>query len=214
MQAQGLDSFLETSVQKDELETLWQNEIYFYNNKQMKSLKEFLKEQLSQPETKDDIDTTTRINEFNANVEKFYDSIEHEWLGDLDGMVQFRRAPFTITEELLGTYSVQVLKLRMHRVVIEFRPVGTLLIGSPGRIDMYVNHKETPGMFLMIRENVERLRPFSINFHINGEEEAAKPATDEDMGPFVWKYFDREMSHEYIKLNAESFQQIILNKIL
>ena len=115
---------------------------------------------------------------------------------------------------MLGTYSVEVLKIRMHRVTIEFRPVGTILIGSPGRIDMYVNHKENPGMFLMIREKVERMRPFNVNQIINEEREATKPAVDEDLGAFVWKYVDTSRDREYISLNAQTFQQILLCKIL
>lgn len=179
----------------------------------MNSLLDYIKGQQPQLETPD-FDALERINEFKNNINLFYSKIQEEWLKELDGYVQYRRCPYSISEEMLGTYSVEALKVHMHHVTIEFRPVGTILIGSPGRIDMYVNHKENQGMFLMIREKLERMRPFNVNQIINGKREATKPAADEDLGAFVWKYVDTSGDREYISLNAQTFQQILLSKII
>lgn len=44
--------------------------------------------------------------------------------------------PFSVFEELLGSYEVRSLVLNLGASKIQFKPIGTYLIGSPGRVDM------------------------------------------------------------------------------
>ena len=44
--------------------------------------------------------------------------------------------PFSVFEELLGSYEVRSLVLNIGASKIQFKPIGTYLIGSPGRVDM------------------------------------------------------------------------------
>ena len=74
------------------------------------------------------------------------------WLGELDalygtmegylrsytesGQIKIERRPVQLTEEYLGTYNAEALVMSIGNDEIIAQPVGTLLIGSSGRVDL------------------------------------------------------------------------------
>ena len=50
--------------------------------------------------------------------------------------IEIERRPVQVTEEYLGTYEAEALALSIGNEEVVAQPVGTLLIGSSGRVDL------------------------------------------------------------------------------
>lgn len=70
-------------------------------------------------------------------IEIFYENIQ-SWLESFvnGGRVKIDYTSKDITEEYIGTYSVRVMNLTFAGKKLRFVPIGTLLIGTKGRIDL------------------------------------------------------------------------------
>ncbi len=67
-------------------------------------------------------------------VDKLLSQIE-EWAGQMEW--QIRREDKTITEGLIGTYSVPVLQIKLPGGVLYVEPMARYVIGDDGRVDLY-----------------------------------------------------------------------------
>jgi hypothetical protein len=67
-------------------------------------------------------------------VDKLLSQIE-EWAGQRKW--QTRREDKTLTEEIIGTYSVPVLQIKLPAGVLYVDPVARYVIGAEGRVDLY-----------------------------------------------------------------------------
>jgi|ERR1700674_107684 len=88
-------------------------------------------------------------SEWLAAVEQLYGEMR-TWLGEAkaDGLADIKDADTTITEERLGTYEVPVLQLFFGGRMVVVRPVGRLILGAKGRVDMSLG----PRKFILIWE--------------------------------------------------------------
>src|SRR5687767_13013797 len=71
-----------------------------------------------------------------TEVDKLYDNIVG-WLNMYQGIFQTTRGKTQIKEELLGTYEIGTLTIRISDVKrIDFMPIATYITGGYGRIDL------------------------------------------------------------------------------
>lgn len=82
----------------------------------------------------------------------FWDSERDEWLLYLDrlystvekylkpyvdgGTIQISRREISLNEENIGQYQANEMVIRIGRQEVVFKPIGTLLIGTKGRVDV------------------------------------------------------------------------------
>lgn len=61
------------------------------------------------------------------------------WLAEYerDASMEFSNGVVQLDEEALGAYSVDTLSIRVGSAVVRLVPVGRMVIGATGRIDMY-----------------------------------------------------------------------------
>ena len=83
------------------------------------------------------IDWEKQKQEWLAYIDEFYSSLE-EWFQPYvdEGSVQYEYNSFELVEDNIGSYEVKEMKIRFAEQSVLVRPVGTLLIGTKGRIDM------------------------------------------------------------------------------
>ena len=97
----------------------------------------FLETKASEAKTPNTIDWGARKQEWLGSLQKFYDEVE-VWLSDYlkSDKIGMEPGEVTLEEENLGVYRAQsrVLTIGADRVVL--RPIGTLLFGVRGRVDM------------------------------------------------------------------------------
>ena len=162
----------------------------------MTSFDTFVKKQVEKAKPSAAVDIEGTINTFRGRVEEFYGLVCNDWLKkNIEaGEIVVERKPVTISEELLGSYQVDGMNIVIGGIVIRLRPVGTILIGTRGRIDICYHSRRN--MFVLTGENITSPR-----------------SRQKDPGQEVWKYVDRSGIMNYVGLNADQFQQIILDLI-
>ena len=83
-------------------------------------------------------DKAAVIAEWRNAVNELMDEMEN-FLGEYRdaGTLVFERSEAQITEEALGTYRVSQMTLRAGPAVVMFQPIGRMIIGATGRVDLY-----------------------------------------------------------------------------
>lgn len=72
-----------------------------------------------------------------GKVVALLDEIE-VWLAPLiqSGAIVFNRLPVKLNEETLGSYEIESAKIQLGGQTLQFRPVGSVIVGAFGRIDV------------------------------------------------------------------------------
>ncbi len=81
--------------------------------------------------------------------------------------VSLRRIPVEVSEEFVGTYSIEALEIILGSERVEFRPKGLTVIGASGRVDVRGDRDvvtliwqdgETDGEWRVVAERVPKLK--------------------------------------------------------
>ena len=167
----------------------------------MTQLEQFIKDKKEESEKKSPkLDVIKRIAYFQKLVEDFYSKVEKDWLADVWNDIHHDYVQLNITEEQLGTYTVQKLILSFGDEVISFNPIGTILLGASGRIDIQCGRNTV--MCVYVGENIKRASD-AIQIRFAGE----KPPKRKGPGQPVWKFASRMGKFELETINKESFQR-------
>ncbi len=91
-------------------------------------------------------------NDWLDSVNRLYKKIRDEWFAELEDedLLKFSIAPISITEEDLGTYSVNKMEISYATDSIVLEPVGSNIIGCEGRIDLYLKGEYSNGLMLIL----------------------------------------------------------------
>lgn len=172
----------------------------------MTEFEKFIKDKKEEAEKKQaGFNPEDRIQFFQKIVADFFDSVINDWLGDVKDDLSFKQLPLSITEQSLGTYQVNALVISFGNEEVILRPVGTVLIGAKGRIDMICKNYSV--MCVYVGENIRSASQL-IRIRINGEvERAAKP------GDPVWKFASREGKYSYETITKETFQRKLMELV-
>lgn len=146
-----------------------------------------------------------RIDKYKKLVNSLYDDI-NTWLSEEieSGKILTGTVPINLTEDFLGSYSVDEKWIQIGNARILFHPVGTLLIGTDARVDMVYGAKDV--MIVRVGENVES--PYNLT-HVEMNGEPAKKKKSH--GKSVWKYVNDASPLTYIKLDKDRFEDLIIN---
>ena len=159
-------------------------------------------------------DPAERIATFQHRIEDFYAKIDGEWLKPYinNGSIRTEVQEITITEEALGNYTVKMKILFIGDIVLKFVPVGTILIATPGRIDL--EYKGRTIMFVLVDEAATSASDFiHTEIKINGETVERSGPKKKFTGNFVWKYTERGLQVRYNSIDTESFQRLIMGLV-
>lgn len=115
--------------------------------KNILSFKEFLEDR----KKKKAVNSETKINweerktKWLNSVTNLYSTIDNIIINNLESsgyVVIKEKQPARISEEYIGSYSIDNYLIKADTIQINFFPIGTIIIGSYGRVDM-VLHRET-----------------------------------------------------------------------
>lgn len=134
----------------------------------------------------------------------FFNQVENDWLKDyLNNGVTITSEETTIFEERLGTYTVDSRLITIGCHNIKHTPIGTILIGTPARIDM--EYGSSSAMFVMVGENITCASD-QIVITVNGERTRKR----KDPGQLVWKYVKNNRQRNYVAVTADTFRPGVL----
>ncbi|ELI8161202.1 TPA: hypothetical protein ACVEY8_004042 [Yersinia enterocolitica] len=100
-------------------------------------LKNIIKNKRDEAEAENSFNPQEQINEYIILTNNLYKAIR-ESIKELvdDDLVSLRMEKISIYEEGLGDYNIESLYISFANEKVQLKPVGTMLIGSKGRVDM------------------------------------------------------------------------------
>lgn len=175
-----------------------------------KSFSDFVNEKNSLSSVK--FDPEEQIHEWITLLEDLYAKIRsylHPFI--MEGSTELTYYPVTIQEESLGSYQVNSATLKIGNIKFLFSPVGTMLIGSKGRVDI-IGPKGTRSVALIKGDGPRIKVTVSIN---DGKATAPTPApaithSPEDELPWRWVILSAKPPYKFTNLEQESFQNLIM----
>ncbi len=161
------------------------------------------------------IDWSARKLEWLTYIDKLYSDV-NEWLKDYikTGQVKLQYNDYEIYEEALGKYTTKELKIYIGNHVANLTPIGTVLIGTKGRVDL----SGTSGSKKFILTDKDSTKP-NITFRVVlSDEEERKYEEKQKLIPkkeieWVWKISSNPPTITYTELNEDTFYDSLIKVI-
>src|SRR5208282_360059 len=110
-----------------------------------------------------ELDRPKVIAEWQATVRKLFDTLR-SYLSEYEKgkLLSFSHHDVSTSEELLGSYTIPTMEIRAGNATISVTPVGRLILGALGRVDMHVRGKalEREKIILLHTLEQEKALPF------------------------------------------------------
>lgn len=152
-------------------------------------------------------DKDKELDQWRKHVASFYERVK----GFLDrhirdGAVRLEFTKQAMHEELLGAYELDALTLFIGTNRIQFTPIGTMLIGAKGRIDM--TGPRGAVRFVLVDKDSGAPK-ISVQVWISGQtpppEDPPKPVRE-----WAWKISTPPPKIKYTELEKEAFQTALM----
>jgi len=172
----------------------------------------FVKRQ--QPAQRDEtgFDPERQLEEWLSYLDALYKRIT-EFLESYikDGSAQIEYRPVQLNEEFSGPYDVREMRLKVGRSTIVFTPIGTMLIGSKGRVD--VQGPIGSARLTLINKKVTSARQLiQVRVAFSGEPPPAPPTSEAISNiEWAWKIVTPPPEMKFIDLTQEAFFDMILS---
>ncbi len=174
----------------------------------------FLKKE--EEKKKPQINWNSRKDEWIGFINKLYDDI-HLWLNDyiITDQIKLEFNDFDIFEEAIGRYTVRELKIYIGSHIAKLTPIGTVLIGTRGRVDLTGKF----GTIKFILADKDSTKPnISVRVVLESEEEEKKYQEErkklaQKNVELVWKISSNPPSIRYTDLNEDTFYDSLMKVI-
>lgn len=124
-------------------------------------------------------------------------------------MAEINFEEIELNEEFSGPYKVKAMRLRIGKSVITFKPVGTMLIGSKGRVD--VSGPRGESRLVLIDKNVTSARQFvRISVKRGGDAPIDFPVENASSPEWVWKLASPGIAMDFMDLTEDNFFDMVL----
>jgi len=151
-------------------------------------------------------------------------TVRDEWLRDLDllyqrvvdylaeyigaGSISFAFTKVVLTEENIGRYFTKRMEIKIGRQLVHLEPIGTLLIGSKGRVDAV----GSAGRAQIILVNERAKSPadlVKVTVSFGG---APPPAPHKPMQPtsWAWKIVTNSSPRKFVDIDKKSFLELLM----
>lgn len=148
-------------------------------------------------------------DEWLANLDRLYSKIESLLAKYVSsGQIQFRYQSVELSEEYIGSYSAKRMTLRIGRQEVGFVPIGTLLIGSKGRVDV-IGPAGRAEMLLVDSTAFGPRSLIHVTVGIGGKLPVSPSEADRDI-EWEWRIVTRPPERRFIEITQESLFQLIM----
>lgn len=155
----------------------------------------------------------------------FWRKQRDEWLGSLDdlysrlrnfldkyissGLIQFELSTIELDEENIGAYQAPMVNLRIGRRKISLQPIGTLLIGSKGRVDV-VGPTGTVSSLVLVNAKARRTADLVHVYVGVGGKPPVIPERRSSEIKWEWRMVTRPPERRFVEITQESFFEMIM----
>jgi hypothetical protein len=170
-------------------------------------------------------DEFVKNQQANAHSDVNWNAVRDEWLRRLDelysqireflkkyidaGEIQLETSSISLNEENIGSYTAQQLTLKIGRKQVRFQPIGTLLIGSRGRVDV-IGAGITEARLVLINKKFKRASDM-IRISINFEGKLPLPPKEESGSvELAWRIVTSLPERLFVELTQETLFKMIM----
>lgn len=123
-----------------------------------------------------------------------------------NGSMDFALSLSELHEEELGSYQAHSLTINLGASSVRFMPVGTMLLGSPGRVDLVGLRGSV--RFVLVLPEMDR--PMHIPAASLGAAPGESRRAPLDLAPYVWKISTSPPGIRYSDIDAANLQSAIM----
>ena len=170
------------------------------------SFDDFVNQQQEIAKKEPPIDWTQRRDDWKKHLDEFYQLAE----GFLQKYIDQDKVHVTwstkqLDEEHIGSYDVKSLEIQIGTIKVRFDPIGTLVLGVKGRVDMHGPHGTVKFVLVPKTDSSPTIRVI-----IQEESSKAKDEPEPVVEEWTWKILTRSPNIKYIELEEESFLSAIM----
>lgn len=147
------------------------------------------------------------------SIENLYNIIENY----MDSYIKSKQAnidyqDIELNEEFSGTYTVKRAIVKISDSTITFNPIGTMLIGSKGRVDVFGPRGKA--RLVLVKKNISSARDM-IKVSIKSPNELSEPPkkSEQSQSEWVWKIASFPPEMRLDELTEDNFFDLLLSLI-
>lgn len=165
------------------------------------SFDDFVNQQIAKEEPS--IDWTQIRDDWIKHLDEFYQLAE-EFLQKYieQGKVHITWITKQINEEHIGSYDVKSLEVQIGTIKVRFDPIGTLVLGVKGRVDMHGPHGTVKFVLVPKTDSSPTIRVI--------QESKVKDEQEPVIEELAWKILTPPPNIKYIELEEEAFLSTIM----
>jgi hypothetical protein len=174
-----------------------------------KTFDEFVKGQQENEAEAASVDWDKQRDEWLAHLDHLYSKIE-SFLSKYvsSGQIRYEYRPVELNEENIGSYSARQMVLRIGRQEVDLVPIGTLLVGSKGRVD--VRGPAGRAQILLVDSKVSDPRSLiHVTVSVGGKV-PPRPRKRTQEIEWEWKIVTRPPERRFIEITQQTFFDLIL----
>ncbi|MDR3197933.1 MAG: hypothetical protein LBU34_08715 [Planctomycetaceae bacterium] len=169
------------------------------------AFKEFIKKGIEEYTHQKKFDWVGRKNKYLDKVKRLYEQVR-SYLQEFSDTVQLSEETITVNEKYIGDYEATILKIEILGKQASLVPVGTNIVGTPGRVDLK-SYLETKRIIL-VDQNAKEPQIFAtIDLNKEDKKRIEKHTEEWATRPrkYVWKIITDPPNIRYIELDEEHF---------
>ena len=155
------------------------------------------------------VDWDAQREEWLAHLNHFYDMVD-KFIADYVANQQLSstRSKKTLNEENIGEYDVDVLSINIYLTKITLTPIGTLLFGGKGRVDMVGPKGKIKFVLVPKGSTRPRIVVRTVDPDSPSETDAAEPVEE-----WEWRIMTAPPQISYLPLDGDAFYSAMLEVI-
>lgn len=171
--------------------------------------KKFVERKSLKEKERKEIDWNQRRDEWLRYLEELYTTVQGFLNGYKDyGAIEVSKEKIELSEQYIGNYTTDILVIKIGVESIKLVPVGTLLIGSKGRVDM----KGKRGIVRLVLVDCRRKSTKDhIKIVIGTDKEIDKDSKETEVDvQWKWRIVTAPPNRDYLELNDDTFLSALM----
>ena len=177
-----------------------------------KTFDEFVQRRINEAQSNEpgkDVDWDRTREDWMQSLRNLYSTMEKYLKKYTDaGQIHVERNKINISEEYLGSYEVETLTFRIGKDKVVAKPIGALMIGAAGRVDL-IGARGTLRLVLLAKRGPQIRTRIEIGGRV--EEEVSQPLiSGRDIDKRGWYIATLPPQVSTTPLNADAFRDALM----
>lgn len=171
---------------------------------------EFVKRQQQSASEAASVDWKNERDEWLDYLDQLYKKVEsllQKYVSS--GQIQAEYRPVELNEENIGPYAAREMVLKIGRQSVVLEPIGTLLIGSKGRVDISGPAGKAP-ILLVDSKASGPASLIHVTVSVGGKLPTPPPPKSPRDINWEWKIVTRPPERRFIEITAQTLFQLIM----